>query len=137
MNKTLFVGGGIALVIGLGLLVAGLFKVGERPAKLTWRDPELKSALLTFGYKAYALPKVQFGRHGPGTHLRVECPRGKFPGVCHPRLGPRGARSRGRGRRLFPQEVDAIGFVPGGCDLTGTISPPWAEGTLRTFPDAD
>lgn len=63
MNKTLFVGGGIGLVIGLGLLVAGIFKVGERPAKLTWRDPEVKSALLTFGYKVYALPKVQFGRH--------------------------------------------------------------------------
>lgn len=47
----------------MGLLLAGLFKVGERPAKLTWRDPEVKSALMTFGYKVYASPKVQFGRH--------------------------------------------------------------------------
>jgi len=63
MNKMLFAGGGIGLIVGLGLLIAGLFKAGERPAKLTWRDPEVKSALLTFGYKVYASPKVQFGRH--------------------------------------------------------------------------
>lgn len=63
MNKLYVGGGAAALVIGVILLVAGLAKVGESPAKLTWRDPEVKSALMTFGYKVYASPKVQFGRH--------------------------------------------------------------------------
>ncbi len=63
MNKGLVAAGGGALLVGVGLLLAGFFKAGERPAKLTWRDPEVKSALMTFGYKVYASPKVQFGRH--------------------------------------------------------------------------
>jgi hypothetical protein len=63
MKKLLVVGGAAVLIIGGVLLGAGLAKVGERPAKLTWRDPEVKSALMTFGYKVYASPKVQFGRH--------------------------------------------------------------------------
>ncbi|WP_414662747.1 hypothetical protein [Horticoccus sp. 23ND18S-11] len=62
--KNILIGGGAAgLIVGGVLLAAGLAKVGERPAKLTWRDPEVKSALMTFGYKVYASPKVQFGRH--------------------------------------------------------------------------
>jgi hypothetical protein len=49
--------------VGGLLLAAGLMKVGDRAARLTWRDPEVKSSLMTFGYKVYGSPKVQFGRH--------------------------------------------------------------------------
>ena len=56
MNKLYVGGGAAALVIGVILLVAGLAKVGESPAKLTWRDPEVKSALMTFAT-------------GPGTSM--------------------------------------------------------------------
>lgn len=63
MKKILLVSGAAGVILGGALLVAGLAKVGERRAKLTWRDPEVKSALMTFGYKVYASPKVQFGRH--------------------------------------------------------------------------
>lgn len=63
MNKLLVRVGAVTLVAGGLLLAAGLMKFGERAAKLTWRDPEVKSALMTFGYKVYGSPKVQFGRH--------------------------------------------------------------------------
>ena len=63
MQKLLTIGGAVGLIAGGVLLTAGLARVGERPAKLTWRDPEIKSALMTLGYKVYANPKVEFGRH--------------------------------------------------------------------------
>lgn len=63
MKKLLMIGGAVGLIAGGVLLTAGLARMGERPAKLTWRDPEIKSALMTLGYKVYANPKVEFGRH--------------------------------------------------------------------------
>jgi hypothetical protein len=63
MQKLLTIGGAVGLIAGAMLLTAGLARVGERPAKLTWRDPEIKSALMTLGYKVYGNPKVEFGRH--------------------------------------------------------------------------
>jgi hypothetical protein len=63
MKKILMIGGAVGLIVGGVLLIAGLARVGERPAKLTWRDPEIKSALMTLGYKVYGSPKVEFGRH--------------------------------------------------------------------------
>ncbi len=63
MKKLLMIGGTAGLIAGGALLIAGLARVGERPAKLTWRDPEIKSALMTLGYKIYANPKVEDGRH--------------------------------------------------------------------------
>ncbi len=63
MQKLLTIGGAIGLIAGGVLVAAGLARVGERPAKLTWRDPEIKSALMTLGYKVYANSKVEFGRH--------------------------------------------------------------------------
>lgn len=62
-KKLLIIGGAVGLIAGGLLLTAGLARVGERPAKLTWRDPESRFALMTFGYKVYGNPKVQFGRH--------------------------------------------------------------------------
>ncbi|HUJ42373.1 MAG TPA: hypothetical protein VLW52_02080 [Opitutaceae bacterium] len=63
MQKLLTIGGAVGLIAGGVLLTAGLARVGERPAKLTWRDPEIKSALMTLGYKVYGNPKVESGRH--------------------------------------------------------------------------
>lgn len=63
MNKPLLFGGAGAIVVGGALLVAGLVRVGENPAKLTWTDPEVKPALMTFAYKVYGNPQVEFGRH--------------------------------------------------------------------------
>lgn len=63
MQKLLTIGGAVVLLAGGAFLAAGLARVGERPAKLTWRDPEIKTALMTLGYKVYANPKVEFGRH--------------------------------------------------------------------------
>ena len=63
MKNLLTIGGAVGLVAGGVLVIAGLARVGERPAKLTWRDPEIKSALMTLGYKVYGNPKVEFGRH--------------------------------------------------------------------------
>ena len=37
--------------------------VGETPAKLTWSNPEFRSALMTFAYKVYGNPKMENGRH--------------------------------------------------------------------------
>jgi hypothetical protein len=63
MHKPILVVGVLAIVAGGAILAAGLTHVGEKPAKLTWRDPEIKPALMTLGYKVYANPKVEFGRH--------------------------------------------------------------------------
>lgn len=63
MRKLLMLGGAAGLIVGAGLLAVGLAGVGDRPAKLTWRDPEIRSALMTFAYKVYGNPKVEFGRH--------------------------------------------------------------------------
>ncbi len=63
MQKLLIIGGAAGLIAGGALLSAGLARMGERPAKLTWRDPEIKSALMTLGYKVYGNPRVEFGRH--------------------------------------------------------------------------
>lgn len=63
MRKTLFGPGGLIAVIGLVSLAAGMLKVGERPAKLTWSEPDMKSALMTVGYKVYANHNVDYGRH--------------------------------------------------------------------------
>jgi hypothetical protein len=63
MNKPLFAGGLIVVVAGGALLLAGLLKVGEKPARLTWADPEVKPALMSFAYKVYGNPQVENGRH--------------------------------------------------------------------------
>jgi hypothetical protein len=63
MNKPLLFGGLAGIVVGGGLLVSGLLKVGSTPGKLTWTDPEVKQALMTFAYKVYGNPEVEFGRH--------------------------------------------------------------------------
>lgn len=59
----LMVAGVGACVFGAALVFAGLARMGERPARLTWREPEIRSALMTFAYKVYGNPKVDFGRH--------------------------------------------------------------------------
>jgi hypothetical protein len=63
MRRLLMIGGAAGLMVGGGLLAVGLARVGDRPAKLTWRDPEIRSALMTLAYKVYGNPKVEFGRH--------------------------------------------------------------------------
>jgi hypothetical protein len=63
MKKLLLAGGVVATIIGGILLVMGLMKVGEAPARLTWREPEVKPALMSFAYNIYGNPKVEFGRH--------------------------------------------------------------------------
>ncbi|MBE2216323.1 MAG: hypothetical protein IAE82_20790 [Opitutaceae bacterium] len=63
MKKLLLVCGLVGLVAGGAMLAAGLMKVGENPAKLTWSDPEVKQALLSFAYKVYGNPQVENGRH--------------------------------------------------------------------------
>ena len=63
MRKLLIVLGACLLVIGTVALAAGFLRVGEKPAKVTWANPEFRSALMTFAYKVYGNPKVQDGRH--------------------------------------------------------------------------
>lgn len=63
MHKPLVVAGLLAVVAGGALLAMGVLRVGENPARLTWRDPEIKPLLMTFAYKVYSNPKADFGRH--------------------------------------------------------------------------
>ena len=63
MKKLLIAVGAVLLLAGLGLLGAGMAHVGETPAKLTWTNPEFRSALMTFAYKVYGNPKMENGRH--------------------------------------------------------------------------
>jgi hypothetical protein len=63
MKKLLIAVGVIVLLAGLGLFAAGAAHLGDAPAKLTWTTPEFRSALMTFAYKVYGNPKMEYGRH--------------------------------------------------------------------------
>lgn len=63
MQKHLMFAGAGGLIVGAVLFGAGFARLGEHPPKLTWRDPEIKSALMPLGYKVYGNPNVEFGRH--------------------------------------------------------------------------
>ncbi len=63
MKKVLLIVGSVLLLAGLAVLGAGMAHVGEMPAKLTWSNPEFRSALMTFAYKVYGNPKMENGRH--------------------------------------------------------------------------
>ncbi len=63
MKKILLLLGIVSAAWGLLLLGVGLAQVGERPAKLTWSAPDVKSSLMSVGYKVYANRSVEQGRH--------------------------------------------------------------------------
>jgi hypothetical protein len=63
MKKILIAVGLVLLLTGLCLLTAGAAHLGESPAKLTWTTPEFRSAIMTFAYKVYGNPKMEYGRH--------------------------------------------------------------------------
>jgi hypothetical protein len=63
MKSPFLLFGGICATLGLLLVIAGLARVGEKPAHLTWTAPDVKSALMTAGYKVYGNRHIEEGRH--------------------------------------------------------------------------
>ncbi|MFZ5496385.1 MAG: hypothetical protein ACOZE5_13760 [Verrucomicrobiota bacterium] len=63
MKHPLVLLGGLCTGLGALLAILGLARVGERPARLTWSAPEVKSALMTAGYKVYGNRNIEEGRH--------------------------------------------------------------------------
>lgn len=63
MKHPLILLGGLCTTLGLLLAILGLARVGERPAHLTWSAPDVKSALMTAGYKVYGNRNIEEGRH--------------------------------------------------------------------------
>ncbi len=63
MKRILTLLGVICGALGLLLTLAGLAGWGERPARLTWTAPDVKSALMTAGYKVYGNRQIEEGRH--------------------------------------------------------------------------